>query len=82
MLFKSLEVVNGIFIFANILVTKICTGAGFVKKVNCLVGQESVVDISFRKKNGFFNKRVADLYLVEILVLVLDTLEHLACLLN
>ena len=66
-----------LFIFGYIRASKACACAGFVKQVYCLIRQESVVDVSFRKHRAHacYLRRNPDL--VVILVIFLDTLQQL-----
>ena len=59
-----------------------CACARLVEQVDSLVGQEPVVDVSFRKHRTFSEHSIGDVYTVEPFVVALDALEHLDCLVH
>ena len=77
MLLKLRKLVKGSLIVAYILISQIGAGARLVEQVYRLIGQEPVVNISLREHNGALYQRVANGYAVEILIIILDALEHL-----
>ena len=63
-------------------IAQVCTGASFVQKVDCLVRQETVVDITFRIKYGAAGNLIGNGDTMELLVVFLDSFEHINGLLN